>query len=220
MSPVGRPRADPRQTTVEPQEEILQVAAQLFIADGYTATSTRTIAQAVGLRQASLFHYYPKKEAILAELLDRTVRPALELSRRLDRAELGPESALWVLTERDVSNLCAGPANLGALQLLPEARGEQFAWFWKRRQRLAASYRRTIRAGVEGGLFPDGTHPTSADLIFGLVESVVTAKASVRSDARTPELIADGTLRLLGVRPARLVQARRRGLEFLADGVT
>jgi AcrR family transcriptional regulator len=215
MNPVGRPRADPRSSTGEPQEEILQAAAELFASEGYTATSTRAIAQAVGLRQASLFHYYPRKEAILAELLDRTLRPTLDMSRRLEQADLGPEAMLWVLAERDVSNLCAGPHNLGALQLLPEARGDQFAWFWRRRQRLSSFYRRAIRAGVEAGLFPAGTGPTAPDLVFGLVESVITAKPVVRADPATPLQIADAALRMLGVAPARLERARGKAVRFV-----
>ncbi|HEX7444093.1 MAG TPA: TetR/AcrR family transcriptional regulator [Acidimicrobiales bacterium] len=215
MSPVGRPRADPRTSTADPQEEILQAAAELFASEGYTATSTRAIAQAVGLRQASLFHYYPRKEAILAELLDRTLRPTLEMSRRLEQAGLGPEATLWVLAERDVGNLCAGPHNLGALQLLPEARGEQFAWFWRRRQRLSSFYRRAVRAGVGAELFPAGTGPTAADLVFGLVESVITAKAVVRADPTTPSQIADAALRMLGVPQQRLERARARAVRFI-----
>jgi AcrR family transcriptional regulator len=225
MSPVGRPRADPRTSTADPQEEILQAAAELFASEGYTATSTRAIAQAVGLRQASLFHYYPRKEAILAELLDRTLRPTLEMSRRLERAALGPEATLWVLAERDVGNLCAGPHNLGALQLLPEARGDQFAWFWRRRQRLSSFYRRAIRAGAEIGLFPAATRATAPDLVFGLVESVITAKPVVRADPATPAQVADSALRMLGVTPARLERARGRAMWFVehdleADQVT
>jgi len=215
MSPVGRPRADPRSSTANPQEEILQAAAELFASEGYTATSTRTIAQAVGLRQASLFHYYPRKEAILAELLDRTLRPTLEMSRRLEQADLGPEATVWVLAERDVGNLCAGPHNLGALQLLPEARGERFAWFWRRRQRLFSFYRRAIGAGVAAGVFPAGAGPTAPDLVFGLVESVITAKPVVRSDPTTPTRIADAALRMLGVPPARLNSARARAARFI-----
>ena len=215
MSPVGRPRADPRSSTAAPQEEILQAAAELFASEGYTATSTRAIAQAVGLRQASLFHYYPRKEAILAELLDRTLRPTLEMSRRLEEAGLGPEATLWVLAERDVGNLCAGPHNVGALQLLPEARGDQFAWFWRRRQRLFSFYRRVIRSGVEAELFPAGSGPMAPDLVFGLVESVITAKSGVRADQTTPSQIADAALRMLGVPPIRLERARTRAVRFI-----
>jgi AcrR family transcriptional regulator len=215
MSPVGRPRADPRPSTADPQEEILLAAAELFASEGYTATSTRAIAQAVGLRQASLFHYYPRKEAILAELLDRTLRPTLDMSRRLEQAGLGPEATLWVLAERDVGNLCAGPYNLGALQLLPEARGDQFAWFWRRRQRLFSFYRRAVRAGADAGLFPAGSGPTASELVFGLVESVITAKEVVRADPTTPAQIADGALRMLGVPPNRLERARGVAARFI-----
>jgi AcrR family transcriptional regulator len=226
MTPVGRPRASPRTSTGDPREEILTAAAELFCTAGYTATSTRSIAQAVGLRQASLFHYYPRKEEILAELLDRTVRPTLDLTRRLDQAEIGPEATLWVLVECDVTNLCSGPHNLGALQLLPEARATQFAWFWSRRQSLFDFYRRQVRLGADTGLFPFGSLPLASDLVFGLVESVITARPSVRVDPGVSAAMADSALNLLGVPPARVRRAQRNGIHFLeqdrhqvADGV-
>ena len=215
MGTVGRPRADPRTSTAEPQEEILEAAADLFATVGYTAASTRAIAEAVGLRQASLFHYYPRKETILSELLDRTVRPTLELTRRLDDAELGPEATVWVVAERDVTNLCRGSHNLGALQLLPEARAEQFAWFWRRRDRLFSFYRRQVRIGLEAGVFGSVDPATAADLVFGLVESVITARPAVRSDPVTPDRVADAALRVLGVPAARVTRARTRAREFL-----
>jgi AcrR family transcriptional regulator len=217
MSTVGRPRADPRTSTADPQEEILEAAADLFATVGYTAASTRAIAEAVGLRQASLFHYYPRKEAILSELLDRTVRPTLELTRRLDDAAIGPEATLWALVEQDVSNLCRGPNNLGALQLLPEARAEQFAWFWRRRDRLFAFYRRQVRAGLDAGVFGSVDPSTAPDLVFGLVESIITARSAVRRDPVMPDRVADAALRVLGVPSARVTRARTRGREFLDD---
>jgi AcrR family transcriptional regulator len=214
MSPVGRPRVSPRSSAGDPREEILAAAADLFCTAGYTATSTRAIAQAVGLRQASLFHYYSRKEAILAELLDRTLGPALDLTRRLGEAELGAEAALWVLVERDVTNLCSGPHNLGALQLLPEAHASQFAWFWSRRQQLIDFYHRQIHDGADAGLFPFGALPYAPDLVFGLVESVITASPAVRADRDVPASVADAALRILGVPLVRLGRAHRNGVHF------
>jgi AcrR family transcriptional regulator len=214
MRPVGRPRSAHRHATGDTREEILGAAADLFGTNGYTATSTGSIAQAVGLRQGSLFYYYPSKEAILTELLDRTVRPTLDLTRRLDEAELGPESTLWVLAERDVTNLCSGPHNLGVLQLLPEAHAAQFAWFWRRRQRLFDFYRRQIREGSDAGLFPAASRSSAPDLVFGLVESVITARPSVRRDRTIGAGVADTVLRMLGMPPGQLRRARRRGILF------
>jgi AcrR family transcriptional regulator len=217
MSPVGRPRAAPRLSSGDPREEILRAAADLFGTSGYTATSTRAIAQAVGLRQASLFHYYARKELILVELLDRTLRPTLDLTTRLGQANLGPEAALWVVAKCDVSNLCAGPHNLGALQLLPEVRAPQFGWFWRRRESLFDFYRLQVAEGVEAGVISVDALPLGSDLVFGLVESVITATESVRADPLVSTTIADGSLYLLGVPTPRVRKAQRAGIQFLKD---
>ena len=83
IRPVGRPRATPGHASEDVAEEILMAAAELFAEHGFTATPTRAIADAVGLRQASLFHYFARKEDMLIELLDRTVRPTLDVVHRL-----------------------------------------------------------------------------------------------------------------------------------------
>jgi AcrR family transcriptional regulator len=164
-----------------------------------------------------LFHYYARKELILVELLDQTLRPTLDLTTRLGQADLGPEAALWVVAKCDVSNLCAGPHNLGALQLLPEVRAPQFAWFWRRREALFDFYRLQVTEGVQAGAFSADALPLGSDLVFGLVESVITANASVRDDPLISTSIADGSLHLLGVPTPRVRTARRAGTQFLKD---
>jgi hypothetical protein len=103
-----------------------------------------------------------------------------------------------------VANLCRGPQNLGALQLLPEVRGPQFEWFWRRRQQLFKEYSRQISRGITAGSLPLADPWTTGDLVFGLVESVITARPQVRRRATTPSVIADGALRLCGVRAGRI----------------
>jgi AcrR family transcriptional regulator len=202
--PVGRPRAVPKELVGDVREEILAGAAALFERDGYTATSTRAIGLAVGLRQASLFHYFARKEDILTELLDQTLRPTLAFVRRFSLHDLDADLALWLLSREDVTNLCRGPHNLGALQLLPEVRGPQFQWFWRRRRQLFNEYATLISRGARSGSLPSAEPATTTDLVFGLVESVITARSSLRSRATTPAVIADGALRLCGVRPSRV----------------
>jgi AcrR family transcriptional regulator len=202
--PIGRPRVIPKELTGDVREEILAAAAALFERDGYTSTSTRAIGVAVGLRQASLFHYFARKEDLLTELLDRTLRPTLEFARRVSLEGMEADAALWLLTREDVTNLCRGPHNLGALQLLPEVRGPQFAWFWRRRQQLFRVYLSQISRGIATGLLPQADSDTTGELVFGLVESVITARPQLRRRITTPTVIADGALRLGGVRHARI----------------
>ena len=55
----GRPRlTTQRRPGTTARDEILDAAGELFTTLGYTGTSTRTIAEAVGIRQASLYHYF------------------------------------------------------------------------------------------------------------------------------------------------------------------
>jgi AcrR family transcriptional regulator len=202
--PIGRPRAVPKELVGDVREEILSAAATLFERDGYTSTSTRAIGLAVGLRQASLFHYFARKEDILTELLDQTLRPTLDMARRISLKTFEADVALWILAREDVANLCSGPHNLGALQLLPEVRGPQFAWFWRRRQQLFKEYSSHISRGIAAESLPLADPWTTCDLVFGLVESVITARSQLRRRVSTPSVIADGALRLCGVRAARI----------------
>ncbi len=211
--PVGRPRVVPRHLASSVREEILMAAAGLFEANGYTATSTHAIADQAGLRQASLFHYFARKEDMLTELLDRTLRPTLDAVRSDPRMRDEPDVALWSLTCTDVANLCRGPQNIGALQLLPEVRGPQFEWFWRRRHQLFRVYVRQIARGCDGGAFVRGDPTTTGELVFGLVESVITARPQFRRRATTPVVIADAALRVCGVTPSRLRAVARTSQE-------
>lgn len=172
---VGRPRAQERPADgPEPREELLAVAAELFTTRGYTATSTRSIAERAGLRQASLYHYFDGKEAILADLLEGTVRPSLELAAGLvSRTEASPEARLWALCHADATLLCAGPHNLGALYLLPEVGTERFADFHRLRAELKSAYTGLLATTEPGAHLTPEELALRADLLFGLTESVI-----------------------------------------------
>lgn len=51
------------------RDRILFEAAALFLANGYAETSMRTIAEAVDIRPASIYHHFPSKDALLEEIL-------------------------------------------------------------------------------------------------------------------------------------------------------
>ncbi|MFI1912133.1 TetR/AcrR family transcriptional regulator [Nocardia sp. NPDC020380] len=194
----GRPRLEPRRRAGQtPRAEILDAAAELFTANGYGNTSTRGIADAVGIRQASLYHHFAAKDDILDALLAETVTTPLELAERLEGVEAPAVVRLYALIRFDVGQLCASRWNLGALYLLPELRSDRFAVFRERRDKLRRHYETlSLELMAETG----GTAvPRAEQLPFRLVESVI----NIRSDEGTaPEyagqLMPDAILRLLG----------------------
>ena len=54
--------------------EVLGVAATIFAEKGYTGASTRDIADRLGVRQASLYYYFPSKEAALHAICELGVK--------------------------------------------------------------------------------------------------------------------------------------------------
>lgn len=194
----GRPRlAERRRPGTTPRAEILDAAGELFTTDGYANTSTRRIADAVGIRQASLYHHFATKDDILDALLADTVADALALAERLVVAGGAADARLYALVTFDVGQLCASRWNLGALYLLPELRSERFAAFRERRDLLRRHYV-TIAGQVLtdlGGAAGDAL----TELPFRLVETTISIRSDVGSAPDwAVETIPVAALRILG----------------------
>jgi AcrR family transcriptional regulator len=214
----GRPRATPAPLPADTREDILAAAADLFIAQGFAATGTREIAAQAGLRQASLFHYFAHKDDLLDELLDRTVSPALAAASWLDSAQAEPEVRLYALARQDARNLCSGPPNLGALQLMREARRPRFAGFWAKRDQLRDRYLALIEETAKAGRVVNVPSQTVTDLVFGAVESTMTwysDEHDLRPDA-IAEAVAFAAVRGILVRPPSPERLRQAGDRLLA----
>lgn len=169
----GRPRVGvSAHPDLPAPEQILRAAARLFVDCGYDATSTRAIAAAVGIRQASLYYHFASKADILAELLSRTVAPSLDAAERLLADDRDPAVRLHELVTVDCRLLLEAPANVGALYLLPEVRAERFADFRAQRSRLRDAYGALVEHAAAPGAAL-GPLDVLTDVVFGLVESVI-----------------------------------------------
>lgn len=199
----GRPRlATRKRPGATARDEILDAAAELFTTRGFTSTSTRMIADAVGIRQASLYHHFTCKEDLLAALLVETVTSPLAFARELRRSSEPAAVRLYALTWFDARQLATSRWNLGALYLLPELRAERFGPFRAQRGELMDLYTEFAReAIVEIGALRDVDAGVS-QLPFRLVETVINTRSDVESDADgippTPDVVADAAIRVLG----------------------
>ena len=54
--------------------EVLDAAAAVFAEKSYAGASTRDIAERLGVRQASLYYYFPSKESALAAICELGVK--------------------------------------------------------------------------------------------------------------------------------------------------
>jgi TetR/AcrR family transcriptional regulator len=67
---------------VQRRQQILEAAAALFARRGFAGTSTRQIAEAVGVSETLLFRHFPTKDSLYEAILERLV-PSADLARWL-----------------------------------------------------------------------------------------------------------------------------------------
>jgi AcrR family transcriptional regulator len=202
----GRPRHAPDDGGGRsPREQILEAAAALFVDQGFSATSTRAIAERVGIRQASLYYHFAGKDDILLELLCTSVRPSLDTARALEDA--AAEAALYALAMADTHTLATAPHNIGMLYLLPEVQLERYDMFREDRAELQDTYAR-LGAKVAGEDPASAAATRRGEMLIQLVEVVIQQRRTRVPDPSDCHAIAEACLRVCGADQRTIAAAR------------
>ena len=219
---VGRPRKNsPRRRGSTAREEILDASAELFTTQGFATTSTHQIAEAVGIRQASLYYHFPSKTEIFLTLLKSTIEPSLELAEELRHSTATPAQRLWSLVAAESRLLLTSGWNVGRLYQLPVANSEEFSEYHEAREALQ-DYFRTMAADIVGEDDP------RIELPFHVALSVVEMRpndgnAPYKASESIPDtasMLADAALAVLGADlPADRYQATLELLKHRKDAI-
>ncbi len=76
------------------RDEILQAAKELFLREGYEATTIRKIADRVGVSAPALYLYFADKEAIMLALCDQTFGFLIDRIGEIEKQHLKPREQL------------------------------------------------------------------------------------------------------------------------------
>lgn len=164
--------------------ELLGVAAAVFAEKGYAGASTRDIADRLGVRQASLYYYFPSKEAALAAICEIGVKDFI-----------GNLRAILAETVPAADKLRAAIANhLSPLRSHPEA--DYIRVFLRHRHELPDGPRQSVAVlartyqslieqlfvqGIATGQLRQDLDPKLATLaLLGLCNSVISNRALPR----------------------------------------
>lgn len=219
----GRPRHVPDSGTASPRDQILEAAARLFVSQGFAATSTREIADHVGIRQASLYYHFAGKDEILVELLRKSVRPTTDkIANILNQVPpLDFETALYLLVLVDVRTLADVDHNVGMLYLLPDVTNEDvYEEFRKEHDKLAEAYAELAsKVATETVLATVGLKQLG-NMLIQQVEGVINMRTEdpVRRIS-CPEAwaIAASCLRICGVSQDKIDAAAPVAVDMLDD---
>jgi AcrR family transcriptional regulator len=155
-------------------QTVLRRATDLFIRQGYEATSMGDLAVELGLSKSAIYHHVPGKEHLLAAALDEALDG---LSGAIDDAvgadALSSYDRLQAAVRSSVEVLVA---HLPAVTLLLRVRGnsEVEVAALRRRRELDERLAGLVRAAVDDGHLRDDVPPELISrLLFGTVNSLV-----------------------------------------------
>ncbi len=158
------------------REEIVHAATELFARQGYHAVGMRAIADAVGIRGSSLYHYFPSKVELLHAIASDSTKRFIELQL----ADLRPmptyAERLRKLLGDHVTYFHAyrleEAVGLRELQELKASAPDYYAELQATRRSYQDAVERLIRDGCAAGEFDCADAHLAALAILGMVNSV------------------------------------------------
>jgi AcrR family transcriptional regulator len=197
---VPRPRLVRNSRVLRRSDEIVDAAARVFAERGYHGTTTQAIADVLGMRQASLYYYFPSKEAALelvclrgtdgfveaAEAVVEGEGTPLEKLARLIAAHLAP-----IETRGDYVKVF-----INERRYLPDASRRRLG---RKTRRIERCFEHVILAGIADGSIRRETDARLAMLaVLGMCNAVINWREADRGRdmaevaAGFARLIADG----------------------------
>ncbi len=191
--------------SITTRERILRESSHLFAARGYYGSSTRDIAKAVGIRQPSLFHHFPTKQAIFQELLSYSLDDSAAVAEYLARAGGSPAARLYRFLVEDFRYLMDSPYDLRSIFTSDVLLDDEFEPWGQTADDLYVAVADIIRQAIAAGEFIEIEVSFARQAVSGLMlETIRERSLGEELPAQRPTRTADFMLRALLADRSRL----------------
>jgi AcrR family transcriptional regulator len=181
---------------IDRREHILQTAQKLFADKGFRETNLNDVAVQLGFRRQAVYHYFPSKEDILYELIDRAGQAIATSAQPTLDADMPPAEKLAEVVRNHVRQLLT---NIDVFRIqfseLFKLSGERADGLRRDMVDYVHSIAKVIKAGQKDGSFIDIPPTTQALLILGMCNGTTDWYTRVGSPVRIDE-IADFAARI------------------------
>jgi AcrR family transcriptional regulator len=183
------------------EQQLHRAAVTLFASRGFHATGIRQLADTVGIKSSTLYHYMGTKEDLLFAIVQGSSRRLIDAAQRIADLKLAPESTMCALVQMHVTVHATHRDETivvdNELRHLDQTRR---AHAIELRDAYESFWTRTISAGVRQGVF-DVSNQRLARLGILQMCSGVAGWYSPKGNLSLPKLAkahAHMTLQLLG----------------------
>ena len=139
----------------ERREELLGMAAEVFAAQGYNATTVRKIADEAGMLAGSLYYHFDSKESMLDEILSTFLDELWQGYDSVLAAGLGPRETIEALVTESFREIDRHRAAVAIYQKESKqlVAQERFGFLAESQRRFEKAWLSTLEHGVAARVF-------------------------------------------------------------------
>jgi AcrR family transcriptional regulator len=156
------------------QNELLNIAADLFADRGYNATTVRDIADAAGILSGSLYHHFDSKESMIDTILSSFIDQTLAQYEGVVAEGKGPTETFEGLVRASLDSMVGSRSAILIYQ--NEARflaaQPRFSYLRDAHRRFERIWTDVLKEGIAAGEFRDTIDPK---LVYRLIRDTVWA---------------------------------------------
>lgn len=191
---ITRTKENPGNAAALRKEEVMNVAARLFAAKGYHATTLDQIAEEIGVTKPALYYYVTNKEDILRTIVNRMMEPMEEVTK-IGTSSLTPREKIaaiirvlvqFAANRKETALIAFEQANI-----LPK---RSYDAFRRRQKDVENIVQQVIKDGIATGSFAD------VDVRMASFAVLIVSNGAYRwyhpGGSFTPEKISEQFIRL------------------------
>ncbi len=184
-----------RMTAEARREQIIDVAAELFAKQGFKGTTTRQVAEDVGITEALVFRYFTTKESLYSAIIEaRTSEPTPWDSGDIQRA-VADRDDFRVFETAATALLTVGKKNPGLMRLLLYSALEDHKmsnlFFQSRMTNLVVMLADYIETRQGEGLFGKSDPMMSARGFLGMINHQLLMRGIFKHEAYLSNSLED-----------------------------
>lgn len=157
------------------REQILDMGLDLFVRNGYYGTTSKDIAESLGISQGLMFHYFKTKDELYIELLHLLGKGMTGVTGMSDFSQLNPLQLFEKMIEVIIGSFHASPRSAKFFMLAAQAK---ICTRLTDEIRTAAKVMDTnafeilITAGQTAGVIRDGDPKALGGLVFSTIQGI------------------------------------------------
>jgi AcrR family transcriptional regulator len=174
----------------ETYDKILFTARNLFMQQGYTATSMRQVAEAAGIGKATIYHHFPDKQSIVMSLVRNNITRMDETLQHV-RSVDDPRLRIQVATQDSVEFLFVAADIMQIVRReVPGVRDQMQTGFYNFFQEYITLLTDAIQRGKDQGIFRQVNPAEAARVLMTMIQGTFAMAYLINERAQSPQQAA------------------------------